>query len=96
MTRPDHISLSATARLSGVDVARVYRLARQGKLGAVVHPVKPGQEAQVPVAAVERYALRVFSDADIHEALNPSPFRLAVEEDRSLFPRRRRYSRYGI
>jgi hypothetical protein len=60
---------SATGRLLGVDVARVYRLARQGKLGKVIHPETPGQEAAVPVAAVERYALRIFSDKQIENAL---------------------------
>lgn len=65
MERPHTISLSATARLLGVDVARVYRLAREGRLGDVVHPEAPGHEAEVPLSAVERYALRLFSTAQI-------------------------------
>lgn len=100
MKRPTHISLSATARLLGVDVARVYRLARQGKFGTVIHPRVPGEEAAVPVLAIERYALRVFTDAELQRACNPTEFDLGMQELRQtltdLYPRRRRRSRYHL
>lgn len=84
MNRPTDISLSATARLLGVDVARVYRLARQGRLGKVVHPDRPGKEAAVPVAAVERFALRIFSDQQIEAACVPHGLDAEYRELRSI------------
>lgn len=78
------ISLSATARLLGVGVARVYRLARQGKLGNVVHPETPGQEAQVPVAAVERYAMRIISNTQLEAASVPHSLDAEYRELRAI------------
>lgn len=62
-----HISLKASARLSGRHVSLIYRLVNEGRLGPVRHHPTSGMK-MLPVEAIERLAGRRFAVKEIEAA----------------------------
>jgi hypothetical protein len=73
--RPTHVNLIEASRLLGLDLGIMPRLARSGQLGKIDR----GNEFRIEVVAIENYALRIFTDAQVHAACNPTHFTLTME-----------------